>query len=138
VLSDRSAGTNRLVRDGATPLLETADLTAVPALADALDRTRGRARLALPYPAFHPRASSKRSDLPPHLSTLLARIGQDPVHPDRLAAALDLSPTVLAAQLADLELAGHVRTLPGGLVARDAAADSAAHTAPAVPTRAGG
>jgi DNA processing protein len=138
VLSDRSAGTNRLVRDGATPLLETADLTAVPALADALDRTLGHARLALPPPAFHARPGARRSDLPPHLSTLLARIGHDPVHPDRLAAALALSPTLLAAQLADLELAGHVRTLPGGLVARDAAADSAAHTAPAVPTRAGG
>ncbi|HXA27213.1 MAG TPA: DNA-processing protein DprA [Candidatus Angelobacter sp.] len=145
VLSDRSAGTNRLVRDGAIPLLETADLTAVGCLAEALEGIRGRARLAIPPPTFAG-APARRGDrrhhaaneLPQEQAALLARIGADPVHPDRLAAALRLSPARLAAQLAGLELAGHVRSLPGGLVARDVPPQPGAHTAPAVPSRAGG
>jgi DNA processing protein len=127
VLSDRSAGANRLIRDGATPLLETADLTAVPALAEALERTRGRARLAMPEPA-HRSAAADRA-LPKPLATVLARIGHDPVHPDRLAASLDLTPPELSTHLADLELAGRIRTLPGGLVARDAPPHRDGHTA---------
>ncbi|HZS13085.1 MAG TPA: DNA-processing protein DprA [Candidatus Dormibacteraeota bacterium] len=136
VLSDRSAGANRLIRDGATPLLETADLVAVDALAEALDRTAGRARLALPQ-AFLARGSRRRQPLTdPHAApltrtaaALLSRLGHEPVHPDRLGATLCLSPSELAAQLAELELQGHVRTLPGGLVLRDAAAAPGAHTA---------
>ena len=142
VLSDRSSGANRLIRDGATPVFETEDLTAVDALADALQRARGRARLALPHVAF---ASNRRtagtapaSALPPPQRQLLARIGADPIHPDRLAAALGLSPIDLSRHLADLELDGHVRTLPGGLVARDAAPSPAAHTPQPPPARAGG
>jgi len=116
LLSDRSAGTNSLIRDGATPLIETLDLTAVDALAAPLTSARGRARLV--SPAAAPRGPGR---LPPPQARVLARLGTDPVHPDRVAAALDLSPTSLATLLADLELAGYVRTLPGGLVAREVA-----------------
>jgi DNA processing protein len=141
VLSDRSAGTNRLIRDGATPVLETEDLAAVGALQEALQRTRGRARLALPPPAFgrspgHRHASADA--LPEHLADTLARIGHDPIHPDRLASSLQLSPAILAARLAELELAGHLRTLPGGLVARDAPPGPRAHTAHPPPRQGGG
>jgi DNA processing protein len=142
VLSDRSAGANRLIRDGATPLLETADLTAVPALAEALEPTRGRARLAMPEPAYHSASNQHRhpaaDPLPKHLATVLARIGHDPVHPDRLAASLNLTPPELSTHLADLELAGRIRTLPGGLVARDAPPHRDGHTAEAPAGRGGG
>jgi DNA processing protein len=141
VLSDRSAGTNRLIRDGATPVLETQDLSAVEALQEALYRTRGKARLALSPPTFrrspgHPQGSA--DPLPKDLEDTLARLGRDPVHPDRLASSLQLSPAVLAARLADLELAGHLHTLPGGLVVRDARPGLRAHTAPPPPRRGGG
>jgi DNA processing protein len=140
-LSDRSSGTNRLIRDGATPVVETADLQAVDALRDALARTAGRARLALPHAVF---ASNRRTAakapaaaLAPEQRAVLARIGADPIHPDRLAAALRLDPAELSRHLADLELAGQVRTLPGGLVARDTAPGPAAHT-PQPPAEPGG
>lgn len=132
VLSDRSSGANRLIRDGATPLIETADLTAVDALRDALERTRGRARLALPWPT-HERGRPARiagdRGLTPEQRRILDRLGHDPIHPDRLAAELRLSPATLSHRLAELELSGHLRSLPGGLVARDAAPPPAAHTA---------
>jgi DNA processing protein len=117
VLSDRSAGTNRLIRDGAAPVLESIDLACVPALSDALAPGVPR-RLALPTigrPAPAP-------GLPRDLAALHARIGHHPVHPDRLAAGLGLTPSELANRLAQLELAGLVRTLPGGLLAREAGA----------------
>jgi DNA processing protein len=141
VLSDRSSGTNRLIRDGATPLIETADLTAVDALRDAVERTRGRARLALPWPAHdgtRPVRTPQARGLAEPLAAILAHLGRDPIHPDRLAAELQLSPAALAAHLADLELAGHLRSLPGGLVARDAAPIPERHTPQPVPGRSGG
>ncbi len=132
LLSDRSSGANRLIRDGAIPLFETADLQAVDAIAQALQRSRARARLALPHASF---GSNRRAapaapaaQLAPEQRAVLARIGADPVHPDRLAAALGLHPAELSRHLADLELAGLVRTLPGGLVARDAASSPPGHT----------
>jgi len=142
VLSDRSSGANRLIRDGATPVFETADLTTVDAIADALQRARGRARLALPNAALpgnrRTLANAPTGHLPAQQRQLLAHIGPDPVHPDRLAAALHLTPAELSRDLADLELQGHIRTLPGGLVARDAAPWPAAHTPQPPPARAGG
>jgi DNA processing protein len=140
VLSDRSAGTNRLIRDGATPVLETQDLAAVSALQDALARTRGRARLALSPPTFRRDPGHRQATtdaLPKELIDTLAHIGHHPIDPDRLAATLQLSPAQLASRLADLELAGHLRSLPGGLVVRDAAAGLRAHT-PHPPLHPGG
>jgi predicted Rossmann fold nucleotide-binding protein DprA/Smf involved in DNA uptake len=93
----------------------------VPALAEALGRTATRAHLRLPSAP-----ASIRIPVPKPLAALLARIGPDPVHPDRLATALGMTAADLSTRLADLELGGHVRTLPGGLVARSA---PAAHTA---------
>jgi DNA processing protein len=117
VLSDRSAGTNRLIRDGATPVLESADLACVPGLEDALERSAPKL-LALPTMG----APARSPSVPGDLAALYARVGHHPVHPDRLAAGLGLSPAGLAAGLARLELAGMVHTLPGGLVAREAGA----------------
>jgi predicted Rossmann fold nucleotide-binding protein DprA/Smf involved in DNA uptake len=128
VLSERSAGANRLLRDGATPVTETLDLAAVPALADALHRAAPRFSLAGPPPR-HGAAPTPDATLRHDTAAILRLVGHDPTHPDRLAAALHLSPAPLAAGLAELELAGLVRSLPGGLVVRDARRPTGAHTA---------
>jgi len=145
VLSERSAGANRLIRDGATPVLETADLGCVDALAEALARAAGRARLRLSLPQGfgparrgRPPAAGGRETLDPAQAAVLNRLGPDPIHPDRLAESLALTPAKLAVHLADLELAGLVAALPGGLVARSAAAAPRAHTAPTQPAQGGG
>ena len=117
LLSDRSEGANSLIRDGATPLLETADLAAVPALAPAIERVRGRFRLSAG--AVDPGAGRRQAvTLRPELAGVLRRLGHDPIHPDQLAASLALGPAALATRLAELELAGLVRTVAGGLVVR--------------------
>jgi DNA processing protein len=119
VLSDRSGGANSLIRDGATPLLETADLTSVAALAPALDAVRGRLRFGAGVLRSRHR-DHRPGQLQPELAAVLTRIGHDPVHPDALAASLRLAPAALAAHLAELELAGLVHTVDGGLLVRDA------------------
>jgi DNA processing protein len=132
VLSERSGGTNALIRDGATPLTETADLAAVPALQAAIDAARTRFRLVAA--TFRPRASCISGGAPnptvhPETAVLLRCLGHDPVHPDALAAQLRLTPAALSARLAELELAGLVRTVTGSLVVRDATPRGFAHTA---------
>jgi DNA processing protein len=105
VLNDRSAGTNRLLRDGAGIWLGLEDLIgAVPELADRAP----------------PRGASEARGTPldPPLARLLELIGTDPVHPDALAVELAEPAQAVAAQLSTLELLGEVQTLPGGLVVR--------------------
>jgi predicted Rossmann fold nucleotide-binding protein DprA/Smf involved in DNA uptake len=53
-----------------------------------------------------------------HASHLLTLIEAEPVHRELVAQALGLDPIELAVLLGELELEGHVRSLPGGLVAR--------------------
>jgi len=122
-LSDRSAGANELLRDGATPLLETADLAAVSALQPAVDAARARFRLTSLSVATACGGSRGHpgSGLTPELAAVLRAVGHHAVHPDELAAALQLAPQPLAARLAELELAGLVRTVGGGLVTRSPA-----------------
>jgi len=131
VLSERSSGANRLVRDGATPLTETADLAAVPALHAAIEAARSRFRLAGP-PLRTTRPQPADPPLHPTAAAILRRVAHDPTHPDTLSRELRLSPSELARHLSDLELTGVLRTLPGGLVVRDAAAGPRAHTAATV------
>ena len=105
IRSSRSDGTNRLIRDGARPLLDFDDLlAAVPELGGS-GRSGGRRSRPVPR-------------VPDHLRQLLLRLGPDPVHPDDVGEALGLSAPVVAARLSELELAGAVMSLPGGLVAR--------------------
>jgi DNA processing protein len=100
-----AAGCNQLIRDGATPLLRVDDLIdAVPALA-AARRAAHRSDAAAP-------ASAGRD------GRLLALLGTDPVHPDRLAAELGCQAAALAVRLTSLEIAGRIAAVPGGFVLR--------------------
>ena len=125
-LSERSAGTNALIRDGATPLLETADLSGVEVLRPNIARLRDP---ELSLDRFPPRpAVPNHAHLSPPLAAVHRRLGADPVHPDELALTLRLPAKVLAARLAELELAGMVRAVPGGLVVREPTAGRHGHT----------
>jgi DNA processing protein len=107
----QSSGTNLLIRDGARPFLGIGDLfDAVAALG-----------VAVPETAREAGSNSRREGLErfsPPLREILARMGTQPVHPDQIGVALELSPSVVASRLGALELAGAVMSLPGGLVAR--------------------
>jgi DNA processing protein len=105
VRSPQSRGTNRLIRDGAVPLLELDDLAAaVPELG--LNRPGPRRR------------SRARTPDDPDLRVLLELLGDDPLHPDQLAEATGARAAEVAVRLCALELGGWVTTLPGGRVTR--------------------
>lgn len=121
VLSERSGGANDLIRDGATPLLETADLAAARLLAPALEAARGAFRLSTVTTRSGAPGGGRLAHLglAPELAAVLRLVGPDPVHPDRLAAELCLTPASLSARLAALELRGLLRSADGGLVSRE-------------------
>ncbi|MFN2568184.1 MAG: DNA-processing protein DprA [Candidatus Dormibacteria bacterium] len=143
IRSDRSAGTNLLIRDGARPLLSVEDLfEAVPELSSRAAHAAGDGPGAAdplapvgPRPAGRPVSrhrgprGSDRAVLPPHprgvqgelelpLREVLDQLGTDPVHPDELGSALGIPASALASRLTALELGGAITALPGGLVAR--------------------
>jgi DNA processing protein len=107
--SRTSAGTNRLIRDGATPLLEPADLFHhYPELAG---------------PAFGTdwdgmTTQSPGSHLPADALALADAVGFDPIHVDTLAERLGRSAADLLSALCALELAGVVQQQAGGLFRR--------------------
>ncbi len=90
----KSRGANRLIRDGAAPLLEPGDLLLALGLA--------------PPP-------TKATEPPAHLTPLhrtLKELGE--ALPDDLAARLGMPPGAVLAALAELELLGLAEALPGG------------------------
>lgn len=107
IRSERSLGSNALIRDGAIPLLEPDDVLAhLPPLRGLAAPAAGRWQPEIAHP------------LPPPLATVLERIGHDPVHPDALGLDLGLAAAVVGARLTALELSGRIRTVSGGLVLR--------------------
>lgn len=118
----RSAGANRLIRDGAT-LVRSADdvLAALPA-ATAPIRPRPAARPLAPEPAAPPaalappptdglEAGAQPADL------VRAALGAAPVTVDELSRQCQLSASAVAAVLLELELGGELERLPGQRVA---------------------
>ncbi|HJV07455.1 MAG TPA: DNA-processing protein DprA [Chromobacteriaceae bacterium] len=105
----QARGCHRLIKDGAK-LVETVD--------DVLDEI---GRLEMPQTGAdqsgtQPAASQTPAESPPAgaNATLLAAIGFDPVSADELAEQLGLTAGELYAMLLELELDGHVASLPGG------------------------
>jgi DNA processing protein len=95
--SPKSRGTNRLIRDGAFPLLSVDDVLESLNLELALHQEAVQRRL--------PANESERR--------LLEALSDEPVHIDALGAAIDMAASELAASLALLELKGQVRQVGG-------------------------
>jgi DNA processing protein len=110
IRSDRSDGTNLLIRDGARPYLQVRDVF------DAVPELWRLASLGIPEPTRT--ADPAETDQLPWARQILELIGAEPIHPDRLASELDVSAPALAAQLMQLELAGAIRTDVAGTVTR--------------------
>ena len=109
ITSPVSVGTNRLIRDGAGPLLEPADLLQhFPEVATAAASNR--------------RAAAEVSRLPETLSVderaLAGLVGSDPIHPDALAIQSRRPVGEVLGLLCGLELAGVVEQSPGRLFRR--------------------
>jgi DNA processing protein len=108
ITSRTSAGTNRLIRDGATPLLEPADLFHhYPEL--------GVAANCADWSAVSP---SGGAQLGSEALALADAVGFDPVRVDALAERLGRSAAELLSALCALELAGVVEQQEGGLFRR--------------------
>lgn len=109
ITSAVSVGTNRLIRDGAAPVLEPADL-----LEHFAELSGARpARAAFPQAA---------RELPETLSAeereLAGLISQDPVHPDELATRFNRPIGEVLGLLCGLEIAGVVEQRPGRVFRR--------------------
>ncbi len=104
ITSHTSIGTNRLLRDGATPFLERENL---------LELFPGTSRNRMEGPAPAPVADVQRAALSGAEARVYAAIGRMPRHLDGLAESLGLGAAELLATLATLELSGHVRQEPG-------------------------
>jgi DNA processing protein len=107
ITSPTSVGTNRLIRDGATPVLEPADLLQYfPELA----------------PVAPPRLVSETRPLPQALSPeerrLAELLSRQPIHPDELATQFQRPVGEVLGLLCGLEIAGVVEQGPGRIFRR--------------------
>ncbi|MBA3658815.1 MAG: hypothetical protein H0W67_04395, partial [Gemmatimonadales bacterium] len=121
ITSACSCGTNRLIRDGACPLLEVADLlahfpevapgpVADPRMEPALPRRPAKPAVAAP--------ATPLLVLPEAERLLLALVAAEPRHLDEITLAAGRPPGEVLALLCALELAGVVAQRPGRLFQR--------------------
>lgn len=134
ILSPANAGSNLLLRDGARPYLDPTDLSDVfpqcflepPRPANGARRARGRPPLGAPLTMLPLPPPSDGVSLEPTSETpsqrLVRVLGADAVPRELLVRTLGIEPAQLAVLLGELELAGIVRCLPGGLVILEAGA----------------
>ena len=100
-----SSGTNRLIRDGAAPVLETADLLQhFPELAAATHRSAGQ-----------PVSRALPEMLSADERELAGLFGRDGVHPDDLATRLRRPIGEVLGLISGLEIAGVIEQCPGRL-----------------------
>jgi DNA processing protein len=114
ILGPANAGSNRLLRDGARPYLDVSDLADVFPECNAPRRSDRRRKAERPGREGGTTPLQARD----HGSRLLALVSAEPVPRELIGQALGLGPAGLAVLVGELELEGHVRSLPGGLVAR--------------------
>jgi DNA processing protein len=111
ITSRTSAGANALIRDGAEPLLEVADLLAH--YPEGLPPSEGKA--SGPTAAKSPQPTQPSVPIPPELAPIAQCLGPAPVHIDAIVMVSGLPPGECLAALAQLELLGAVEQRPGGL-----------------------
>jgi DNA processing protein len=108
-LDPRSEGTNGLIKQGATPVTETADITSV--LAPIMEKHELLARE--PERDFMPDDGDPADD---ERTRIVALLGPAPVQIDDLVRMAQSSPTVVRMVLLELEIAGRIERHGGGLV----------------------
>jgi DNA processing protein len=108
ITSPVSAGTNGLIRDGATPVLEARDL--LQHFPD-LPQTD-------PPEGLFPNLQELPEDLSPEERQLASLVGMEPVHPDQLAQRCARPVAEILGILSGLEIAGVVEQGPGRVFRR--------------------
>jgi DNA processing protein len=106
VRGGRSAGCHRLIKEGAKLVEGAGDI-----LEELGPRFEQRAQLALNFSASF--TSPLQPELSPQEKQVFARLGEEPLHIDPLAAQTGLPVPELLRILLDLELGGQVVQLPG-------------------------
>jgi DNA processing protein len=101
--SPTSRGTNRLIRDGAVPILEPADLMRALGL-----KASPSSKADIPFPV-HLSADEAR---------VLAALRQDPMHVDEVALSAGMPIGSLLGTLLGLEIGGLAEQLPGSMFRR--------------------
>jgi DNA processing protein len=109
ITSPISVGTNRLIRDGAAPLLDAGDL---------LDHFPELVTSAEPPGAVPPVIRRLPETLSPDERELAALFGSEPVHPDELASRCNRPVGEVLGLLCGLEIAGVVAQGPGRVFRR--------------------
>ncbi|HEV2086472.1 MAG TPA: DNA-processing protein DprA [Gemmatimonadales bacterium] len=109
ITSAVSFGTNRLIRDGAAPVLEPADL-----LEHFAELTGSRPAVG----AFSQAASELPETLSAEERELVGLLGHDSVHPDELATRFNRPVGEVLGLLCGLEIAGVVEQRPGRVFRR--------------------
>lgn len=109
ITSPVSVGTNRLIRDGAAPILEPADLLQhFPELAGSASRLSMNSAPTRPLP----------DTLSADERELVGLLGEEPVHPDQLASRFKRPVGEVLGLLCGLEIAGVVEQQPGRVFRR--------------------
>ena len=108
-LDPRAEGTNGLIKQGATPVTETADITSV--LAPIMEQHELLARE--PERDFVPDDRDPADD---ERARIVALLGPAPVQIDDLVRMAQSSPAVVRMVLLELEIAGRIERHGGGLV----------------------
>jgi DNA processing protein len=108
ITSPRSVGCNRLIRDGATPLLEMRELLAL--YPDALPPPNAS---AFPPPPAAPPLRALPSELGDAERSVAAMLGREPIVLDELISRSGRSVHELLAALSGLEISGVVEQGPG-------------------------
>ena len=112
----RAAGCNMLIRDGAALVRNTADVIEVMGKAPVPPPTQPELDFAIAEKAPTPQRTL-RETAALHLQ-ILSRLGPSPIAEDQLIRDINAPSSKVAPILIDLELEGHVRRQPGGLVSR--------------------
>jgi len=114
----RAAGSNMLLRDGATlvrhagDVIEALGLPQMPFAANVAQEPPPP-----PLPGPHPAPRPLRDAVALH-SQILARLGPTPLAEDQLIRDLAMPPSLLAPALMSLEMEGQISRAPGGLLSR--------------------